>query len=252
MLFPYAPGASGGASEPSRDSVPTQPVPRARAKPGPRRQTSAPVGGDPDGRWLSIEAACKVLGVDQSTLRRWSDSGKIPVYRTPGGHRRYAEDDLRAIMRGEQRPRRRMSRQALTSLSMSGYEHEYLHQAHMRPWYRAYDAQSLDELRPLGRRMVDLTIRYISGRGEREEVLADSRELGRRYGEVSARVGLSTTDALEAFLFFRAPVIQAVTRYIEDENVTTRRAARITAELTHFMDEVLIATIAAHQRAAGG
>lgn len=100
--------------------------------------------------------------------------------------------------------------------------------------------------------MVDLTIRYISGRGEREEILAESREIGRRYGQTSARVGLSTADALEAFLFFRTPVIQAVTRYIEDENVSTRRAARITSELTHFMDEVLIATIASHQHAAGG
>jgi excisionase family DNA binding protein len=251
MLFPYAPGATGSASEPSRDSAPSAPAQRTRAKPGPRQQTSAPVGGDPGGRWLSIEAACKLLGVDQSTLRRWSDSGKIPVYRTPGGHRRYAEDDLNAIMRGEPRQRRRMSRQILTTMSMSGYEHDYLHQAHARPWYRAYDAQSLDELRPLGRRMVDLTIRYISGRGEREEVLDESREIGRHYGQASARAGLSTADALEAFLFFRTPVIQAVTRYIEDENVSNRRAARITSELTHFMDEVLIATIAAHQHASG-
>jgi hypothetical protein len=99
--------------------------------------------------------------------------------------------------------------------------------------------------------MVDLTIRYISGRGEREEVLDESREIGGHYGQASARAGLSTADALEAFLFFRTPVIQAVTRYIEDENVSNRRAARITTELTHFMDEVLIATITAHQQSSG-
>ena len=120
-----------------------------------------------DGAWLSIDAACKLLGVDQSTLRRWSDSGKIPVFRTPGGHRRYNEDDLRALVRGEPR-RRRVSRQVLTTMSMSAYEHDYIRQAQTRPWYRAYDQRTLDELRPLGRRMVDLTIRYISSRGERE------------------------------------------------------------------------------------
>jgi len=31
--------------------------------------------------WLTIDAACQLLGVDQSTLRRWSDSGKVPVFR---------------------------------------------------------------------------------------------------------------------------------------------------------------------------
>lgn len=204
-----------------------------------------------DGRWLSMDAACKVLGVDQSTLRRWSDSGKIPVFRTPGGHRRYAEEDLRALMRGETR-RRRMTRQVLTSRSMSAYEPDYLLQARSRSWYHAYDSRTLDEMRPLGRRMVDLAIRYISGRGEREAVLEEGREIGREYGYFSARVGLSTADAVEAFLFFRTPVIQAVTSYIEDENVPTRRAARITSELSAFMDQVLLSTITAHQEHGGG
>ena len=35
------------------------------------------------GRWLTIHEACAFLGVDQSTLRRWSDTGKVPVFRTP-------------------------------------------------------------------------------------------------------------------------------------------------------------------------
>lgn len=203
-----------------------------------------------DGRWLSIDAACKILGVDQSTLRRWSDSGKIPVFRTPGGHRRYSEDDLRSFMQGEQKPRRRMSRQLLTTMSLSGYERDYLHEASTHAWYRSYDAGTLSELRPLGRQMVDLTIRYISGRGARDEILERSLAIGRRYGYFSSKVGLSTTDALEAFLFFRRPVIHAVIRYIEEESVSTRRSARILSELSDFMDQVLVATITSHREHA--
>ena len=135
---------------------------------------------------------------------------------------------------------------------MSAYEPDYLLQARGRIWYRAYDAATLDEMRPLGRRMVDLAIRYISGRGEREDVLEEGREIGREYGYFSARVGLSTADSVEAFLFFRTPVIQAVTSYIEDENLPTRRAARITSELNAFMDQVLLSTITAHQQHSGG
>jgi excisionase family DNA binding protein len=243
-MFAYA-GSIDGATG-SEDPVPD--VPRASTA-----RDREPVIRDAERTehtWLSIDAACKLLGVDQSTLRRWSDSGKIPVFRTPGGHRRYNEEDLRALVRGEPR-RRRVSRQVLTSMSMSAYEHDYIRQAQSRPWYRAYDQRTLDELRPLGRRMLDLTIRYISGRGERGDLIAESREIGHEYGCYSARVGLSTADALEAFLFFRTPVIQAVTHYIEDENVPTRRAARITSELTHFLDGVLIETIKAHQEQAG-
>jgi excisionase family DNA binding protein len=244
-MFAFAGSLNGAIG----NDDPVSDVPRS--KPDRSRDRAAGEAEPTDNTWLSIDAACKLLGVDQSTLRRWSDSGKIPVFRTPGGHRRYNEEDLRALVSGEPR-RRRVSRQVLTSMSMSAYEHDYIRQAQSRPWYRAYDQRTLDELRPLGRRMVDLTIRYISGRGERGDIIAESREIGHEYGCCSARVGLSTSEALEAFLFFRTPVVQAVTHYIEDENVPTRRAARITSELTHFLDVVLIETVRAHQEGTGG
>lgn len=204
----------------------------------------------PGGRWLSIDAACRILGVDQSTLRRWSDQGRIPVFRTPGGHRRYNEEDLRAFLRGETRPRRRMSRQVLTDLSFSGYEAGYLHQARSRPWYNAYDNAQIDELRTLGRRLVELAVRTIAGRGDRDQLLDEGRRIGRRYGSISAAAGLTAPDAVEAFLFFRTPVIQAVTRFIEEEDIPPNRALRIFAEMTQFLDQVLIATVAAHADAA--
>jgi len=47
--------------------------------------------------WLSVKDASALLGVDPSTLRRWSDAGKLPVVVTPGGHRRYAEADIRTL-----------------------------------------------------------------------------------------------------------------------------------------------------------
>src|SRR5215212_5778058 len=80
------------------------------------------VGLEPSGgRWLTIHEACAFLGVDQSTLRRWSDSGKVPVFRTPGGHRRYAEADLRALVGEGPRlqERTRVSRHTLTDRSLS-------------------------------------------------------------------------------------------------------------------------------------
>lgn len=221
--------------------------PRARRAASPPADQPASIGS----RWLSIEQACQLLGVDQSTLRRWSDSGKVPVFRTPGGHRRYAEDDLKAIVAGEPH-RGGINRRLLTNRSMSAYEHDYLAQARSRSWYRAYDPRTLDEMRPLGRRMVDLAIRYISGRGDHEAILEEGRELGREYGYYSARVGLSTADALEAFLFFRTPVIQSVASQILDEHLSSQRASRISGDLTHFMDQVLVATIRAHQAYGGG
>jgi len=202
------------------------------------------------GNWLSIDAACQLLGVDQSTLRRWSDSGKVPVFRTPGGHRRYNEEDIKALLHGESRPRRRMSRQVLTDLSFSGYESDFMRQVRSRAWYRAYDGDQVEELRALGRTLVDLAIRSISGRSDRRQIIEEGQAIGRRYGTMSAEAGLSAGDAVEAFLFFRYPVIQAMTRFIEEEGVPAKRSGRIYVEISQFLDQVLLATVLAHANAA--
>jgi excisionase family DNA binding protein len=47
---------------------------------------------DPD--WLTLGQAAKYLGVAQSTIRKWSDHGRVPAFYTPGGHRRYRRPDL--------------------------------------------------------------------------------------------------------------------------------------------------------------
>jgi excisionase family DNA binding protein len=48
--------------------------------------------GEPD--WLTLGQAAKYLGVAQSTIRKWSDQGRVPAFYTPGGHRRYRRGDL--------------------------------------------------------------------------------------------------------------------------------------------------------------
>jgi excisionase family DNA binding protein len=56
-----------------------------------RSQRLAPTG-EPD--WLTLGQAAKYLGVAQSTIRKWSDQGRVPAFYTPGGHRRYRRPDL--------------------------------------------------------------------------------------------------------------------------------------------------------------
>jgi excisionase family DNA binding protein len=52
--------------------------------------------GEPD--WLTLGQAAKFLGVAQSTIRKWSDGGRVPTFYTPGGHRRYRRRDLETFL----------------------------------------------------------------------------------------------------------------------------------------------------------
>jgi excisionase family DNA binding protein len=48
----------------------------------------------PQPEWLTLGQAAKYLGVAQSTMRKWSDLGRVSAFYTPGGHRRYRRTDL--------------------------------------------------------------------------------------------------------------------------------------------------------------
>jgi excisionase family DNA binding protein len=61
--------------------------------PTPARRVPA---GEPE--WLTLGQAAKFLGVAQSTIRKWSDQGRVPAFYTPGGHRRYRRADLDAFL----------------------------------------------------------------------------------------------------------------------------------------------------------
>ena len=55
-----------------------------------------PPSGESD--WLTLGQAAKFLGVAQSTIRKWSDQGRVPAFYTPGGHRRYRRSDLETFL----------------------------------------------------------------------------------------------------------------------------------------------------------
>jgi len=60
-------------------------------------------GGNPGGggaEWLTLGQAATYLGVAQSTVRKWSDGGRLSAFYTPGGHRRFRRADLDAFLAG--------------------------------------------------------------------------------------------------------------------------------------------------------
>ncbi|HET7094628.1 MAG TPA: hypothetical protein VFI22_14145, partial [Thermomicrobiales bacterium] len=74
--------------------------------------------------------------------------------------------------------------------------------------------------------------------------------IGETYGRTGARAGLTPSETLEAFLYFRFPVVRTVSGLIEEQALAAKRAVRLFAEINYFMDQVLLATMQAHESAA--
>src|ERR671910_3863880 len=62
------------------------------------RKGGRPAGGGLE--WLTLGQAARYLGVAQSTIRKWSDAGRLPAFYTPGGHRRFRRGDLDEFLSG--------------------------------------------------------------------------------------------------------------------------------------------------------
>ncbi|TMK71522.1 MAG: helix-turn-helix domain-containing protein [Actinobacteria bacterium] len=52
-----------------------------------------------ESRLLNVGQAAGYVGVSAASLRNWSNRGLVPVYRTPGGQRRFSIKDLDEFMR---------------------------------------------------------------------------------------------------------------------------------------------------------
>ena len=65
----------------------------AHDEPPPPQRTWRPERGR---RSLTASEAAALIGVSVATVRGWADDGRLPAYRTEGGHRRFELDELRA------------------------------------------------------------------------------------------------------------------------------------------------------------
>ena len=52
-------------------------------------------------RLLTPGEVAALFRVDPKTVTRWAASGRISSIRTPGGHRRFRESEVRALLSGD-------------------------------------------------------------------------------------------------------------------------------------------------------
>ena len=138
----------------------------------PNRLTPVPTRAGPTRAWLSLGPASRLLGVDPDTLRRWADDGRVQVYTTPGGHRRFERKALERLA-AERRPGtgRRSTRPPARPLASLGATPDRLQRVYRRsyatPTTDGVDAvESVDDAdraayRHDGRRLVAALVAYL-------------------------------------------------------------------------------------------
>lgn len=201
-------------------------------------------------KWLTLREAAALLGVHPATLRAWADAGALPSFRTPGGHRRFALEDVEAFLQARSRGGSSQVPTVPGQLIRRALQHTRRQLPHARSgaaWYEAFDEETRRRKRQEGRLLFSLALQYVSKPEEREGILARARELGHKYGRDSVRFGISLVDTLRAIFFFRQTLLDTLEAGGDFENGQSPANFRVARGVDEFIHEVLYATVEAYE-----
>lgn len=202
--------------------------------------------------WLTLSAASKLLGVHPATLRQWADAGKIPSYRTPGGHRRFLSDDIRAFLvqasHGASTAELSTEESLFTTALVETRRDLQQSPPSEQLWYSQFDEEGMTRQRELGRALFEKAIRYLIFPQQRDALIGEGRELGSAYAMASLKYQISLLDTVRAFQFFRHKLLRSITSSDSEVVLTQREDLQVREQFDVFFDEVLFGLIDTYER----
>jgi len=209
------------------------------------------VQDNPDDPWLPLGAASRLVGVGHDTLRRWADKGKVQSYQTPGGHRRFLRSSLEAMVNAPKPARYGVERLPDARQTMAGELHRRMQRAShgSQPWRARLTSEQREEFRRWGQRTFNLVIETVAAtkRSERLLLIGEAENMGALYGAEASKAGLTLAETVEAFLYFRAPVLDAIVGQLRRRSAEVSDVTVAYHEASAVIDSVLVALMSSHR-----
>jgi len=196
-------------------------------------------------QWLTLKAASQFLGIHYTTLCTWAYNGDIPVFRTPGGHRRFRLADLRRFLESRASQGRLANVDGLMAAALSQVRQE-IDNVPATPggWRTEVFDGNIERSRERGQKLFALALNYLIRPEQRERLLADGRAIGWEYGVKAARSNLSLAETGRAVQFFRRQLLDVVRR----DEVLDAEDVQIRQLIAQYLDEVLYAVLDGYEK----
>jgi excisionase family DNA binding protein len=204
-----------------------------------------------DHEWLGLSDAAKILGVHPSTVRSWADHGMLPVHRTSGGHRRFRREDVELWMQAQDPGAgielELLVKNALKRTRLQISEGRITHES----WYQKLDEESREQYRLSGRSLLQGLLNYLSSKEISPD--AEARSLGYEYASRGRHCGLSSVEAVDAFLFFRNMLLESILSYYETAGIRSPKAwGDMLRRIHSFTDQIMITLIESYDAYQAG
>ena len=197
--------------------------------------------------WLEIAEAAEILGAHPSTLRRWADSGKVPCSRTLSGRRRFERS---AIEHARTEMQLISAHPATEQIETRTLDFTRQHAKDLSSWQQGWFTRLSEEqmliFRYSGQRLLGLLMQYISRNDNAETFLDEAKRIAKDYGKIFFKVGLSVSQTVETFLFFRRSILESVQATAGIGGHNDQDGLRIFLRTSDFFDALLVVTIESH------
>jgi excisionase family DNA binding protein len=195
---------------------------------------------------VGLSGAAAIAGVAVSTVRRWADEGRVPSYRTPGGHRRFRVADLKRALTPE--PATQAGTEVFGALATTRIRRQMTTtRTRDLEWFTGLDEPARDRLRLLGRHLLTTIEEYLARRRQRAAVLAEARQFGLLYGRELASAHLTVRQAIEAFTFFRRSLEETARRHAAQQQLSVAEVDDLRDHLDALNDRVLLGIAEAYE-----
>ena len=118
------------------------------------------------------------------------------------------------------------------------------------PWQSRLSPEQREDFRRWGQRTFNLVIEYVAAnkRSERELLLDEAEKMGALYGREALAAGLTLAEAIEAFLFYRSPVLESILAHLRRRVAEVAQVTAAVREANAAIDQVLTALVNSYGR----
>ena len=196
-------------------------------------------------KWLSVNEVSKILGVHPSTVRIWADEGRLPVYRTAGGHRRFSLEEIE-LWKSKSRQDKGgvLDDEEIASNILRRVHFNISKEAlAQESWYQKLSEESRMKYRRTGGDFLQGLLHSLTSK-DMKDILLEAEALGYEYAAYGRRAGLTYVEGAKAFLFFRKMLFSAITEVYQTSMVSNHLAWKeLLNRLGDFTDAVLISLL---------
>ena len=212
---------------------------------------SRPTSHYPD--WLGLSEASRLLGVSPATLRRWSDAGRLRVFTTPGGHRRFSRSALERLLPADRSRRPTIGSAGLTPPRLTRtYRRASRDIAPELPWVVSLTDEQRALFRERGQRLAAELLQFLDAPEPDSAAhhLKEASVVTAEYGRLAVGLGLSLSQTVEGFLRFRSPFHHELAVAARRRGFDVPETTGLLEAAERAMDRLLVATMTGYGVAA--